>query len=140
MSNIKAMDPSSKSKWVPKCDRSLPEAEQFTITYSPLRMKDEANISDDQIQSITKGKKSQYKYQLNRADVKRMELTIKGWDNFEYPTDHDDAGKPVPFSIENIELIPQEIRREYITDITGRENEDDDEEEGDTNLGEAEAA
>lgn len=143
MSNVRAMDPKAVFPWVPKCDRSLPAAEQFQIMYSPLDMRKEAEINDKQLRSITKGKKSEYEYLISQADIKRLELSIKDWKNLPYPENHPDAslrGKPCPFSIENITCIPPDIRKEYIDDITGRAKAAEAEEDEEANLGEAKVA
>jgi hypothetical protein len=124
------MDPTAELSWVPKIDKDVPKKEQFTILYHPLDMRKEAKISDNQIKNIQKGRKSIYEYLVSQADISRMENSIIGWKNFDYPDGGEESGKPVPFSLENIAMIPPEIRREYVTFITGREreaNEEDDE-------------
>ena len=137
MSNVKAMDPNAQMNWVPKIDRELPVEEQLTIIYRPLKMSEEAEISDNQISQIQKGRKSQYKYLVSQADIKRITKAIVDWKNLEYPEGHESAGKPVPYCKENIELIPPEVRTEFVTFLTGRDRISDDE---DDDLGEAETA
>lgn len=140
MSNVRAMDPKSKLTWVPKVDRQLPESEQFKIFYHPLDMRKDAEITDRQIESISKGKRSKFKYLVSMSDVKRLELCTVGWEGLIYPDEHELAGQAVPFAVENITLIPSEIRREFIEDITGRKKEAESDDEGDEELGEAETA
>lgn len=121
------MDPTVESVWVPKVDRELPVKEQFQILYKPLDRRTEAKISDEQIQSDQKGRKSTYKYKLSQADNRRLDESITGWKNFNYPTTHpnaDLAGKPVIFSRENIDLLPPEVRVEFISFVTGRDRLD----------------
>lgn len=140
MSNVRAMDPTAILPWYPKCDVSLPIAERFTIMYSPMDMHQEAAISDDQLVSTQKGKESKSKYFMNKADVQRIELSIKDWKNLIYPDTHPDTGlrgKSCPYSKENIKCIPIEIRKEFVEDLTGRNKETDDE---GNSLGEAKAA
>jgi len=136
MSNVRAMDPNSVARWSPKIDRDLPENERFTIHYKPLRMREEAEIADNQISQVTKGRTSQYSFLLNKSDVKRLERAIVGWDNLPYPAGHKNAGEVVPFSTENIEMIPPEVRQEVLEDLTGRKKLAETEEE---ELGEAKA-
>ena len=139
MSNVLAMDPTVKLKWSPKIDNDLPEDERFVIIYNHLDMRKAAVVDDEQIRSIQKGKKtSEFKYLVGQADVKRLELSITGWENFIYPKGHPDADKPVPFAPSNITLIPPEIRREFVNFLTGRDREAE-EDEG-TDLGEATTA
>ena len=128
MSKVVAMDPTAELKWVPKVDRELPEKDQLKILYHPLNMREDAKLTDEQIKSIQKGKRSEYRYMLQQSDIKRMEMTIIGWENFVYPD-----GKKVPYSLENIAVIPPEIRKEYVEYITGRTREA----EEDDDLGEA---
>ena len=126
-SNVRAMDPSAQYKWSSKLDKDIPPKERFTILYHPLDMHDEAAIADEQIKSKTKGRTSEYKYLMSRADIKRMELSIIGWENFYYPEEHEEMpGKEVPFSKENIGLIPQGVRAEFVDDLTGRDRDEDD--------------
>jgi hypothetical protein len=127
MSHITAMDPTIEATWIPKVDRELAEKEQLQILYKPLDMRTEAKISDDQIQSFQKGRKSEYKYRISQADIRRLEETITGWKNFNYPAnypDTDKANKPVTFSRENIMMLPPETRLEFISFVTGRERTD----------------
>lgn len=142
MSNVTAMDPQTQLTWAPKCDKELPSEEQLKIYYNPIDMHKEAKISDAQIKSITKGRKSQYNYLIGQADVQRLVLAIVGWDNFNYPDGHEQAGKPCPYCKENITCLPPEIRQEFIEDLTGRKrlaDEEDDNDEG-NDLGEAKVA
>jgi hypothetical protein len=132
------MDPKAILPWYPEIDKDLPEAERFTILYSPLDMRDEAQLNDGQIKTVIKGKKSNYEYKINQADVTRLEKSIKGWKNLDYPANHPNkelAGKPAPYCMENIALIPPDIRREYIDFLTGRNRD-----EGEDDAGEATAA
>jgi len=134
MSNVLAMDPTVIMPWVPKVDNKLPKNQQLTIMYKQLDMKESALFDDDQIKNIQKKKTTEYKYLISQMDIKRIEATIKDWKNFKYPIEHPElSGKDVPFSLENITLLPPEIRREYVNFITGR---DRDAEEGE-DLGEA---
>lgn len=134
MSNVRAMDPNVEQEWVPKIDRDLPRKEQFTIIYRALSRSKAAEIDDAQIRSITKGKRSEYKYLVSQADNKRLDLSIVDWRNLVYPDGHDSEGKFAPYSKENIDLIPPEILKEYVAFLTGRDRIA--EEEDDT-LGEA---
>jgi hypothetical protein len=127
MSNIRALDPTAQLTFVPKADTTLAEKEQLKIFYRVLSMKEEAEISDAQIRSMQKGKRSEYSFLISTADIKRMELSIKGWENFFYPDNHPTKkGGAVPFAIDNIGLIPQEVRREFVSKLTGRDEEGDD--------------
>jgi len=139
MSKVLAMDPDVKQWWIPKVEKDEPENEQFRIEYKNLRAKEEARITDNQIESITKGKTSKYKYAVSSADLKRCYLSITGWENFKYPEKHPKkAGENVPFSEENIEMIPPNIRSEFVTFLTKRDEiaTDDDDGEGE-DLGDA---
>jgi len=137
-SNVRAMDPKARYNWSSKLDKDISPTDRFTIIYHPLDMHESAAISDEQIKSKTKGRTSEYKYLMSRADIKRMELSIIDWKNFYYPEDHEEfPGKPVPFSKENIGLIPEGVRAEFVDDLTGR-NKDEDEDGID--LGEARTA
>ena len=135
MSKVLAMDPNVELWWIPKCDRDLPENEQFRLKYRNLTAREDASINDGMISSMTKGKRSEYKYRMSSSDLMRCELTIKGWEMFKYPLDHPTlANKDVPFTKENIGLLPQNIRQEYVSFITKRDEIEDDEGE---DLGEA---
>jgi len=138
MSHITAMDPSVEYEWIPKQDRKLPKEEQLTVIYHPLDMRQEAEISDEQIKSMTKGKTSEQKYLISQADLKRMELSICGWKNFDYPEHHPEhGGQSVPFSKDRIGLLPQKVRADFVSFLTGRDDEDED---NPLNLGEAKTA
>ena len=78
MSKVLAMDPNVEQWWIPKTAKDEPENEQFKIQYKNLRAKEEALITDNQIESITKGKTSKYKYAVSSADLRRCELSIIG--------------------------------------------------------------
>ena len=133
MSKVLAMDPNVDLWWVPKVDRELPENEQFRIKHRNLSAREEARITDNQIRSISKGKLSKMEYSVSSADLERCELTIKGWENFKFPENHPaKAGQEVPFSKDNIGLIPPDIRSEYVDFITKRDSKDTEttEEEG----------
>jgi len=137
MSKVLAMDPTVEMYWVPKLDRDLPENEQFRIKYSSLTARQEAEITDNQIRSITKAKLSEYKFAVSSADLKRCEICIKGWENFRYPENHPTKPKQdVPFSKDNIGLIPPNIRAEFVAFITKRDEIASPDEEG-KDLGEA---
>ena len=136
MSNVLAMDPKTIIPWYPKIDRKLPVEERLTILHHVLDMHQDAELSDEQLVSRQKGKESKSNYYMNKADVKRLELSITGFKNLSFPKDYPDtmlAGKPCPFSIENITCIPIAIRKEYVEYLTGRDKEDTEE----TSLGEA---
>ena len=136
MSKVRAMDPEATLPWYPECDEDLPEKDRLTIFYNPLDMHKEAEIADNQIKSVMKGRKSESKYLVNKSDVKRMELSISNWKNFLVPENHPNkelAGKPVPFEKENIRLLPPDIRSEFVGFLTGRDRDDKEE----TDLGEA---
>ena len=136
-SKVLAMDPTVEFWWVPKCDKDLPENEQFRIKYRHLTAREEASLSDNQISSVTKGKESRYKYSVSSTDLLRCEKTIIGWDNFFFPADHPTkASEPVPFAKENIGLVPPNIRGEFVGFITKRDEAEDEDEAG-TSLGEA---
>ena len=117
MSHVKALDPTAQYKWFPKVDLDLPEAERFTIIYSPLDMRIEAELADSQFESSQKGKNTKMKYLISQADVKRLERSVKGWKNLK----DEDGAKDVPFSVENIRCIPPDIRSEFVSHITGRD-------------------
>lgn len=135
MSNVLAMDPTVDLWWTPKCDVKLPENEQLRIQYRHLTAREEAEFSDAQIKSLTKGKHSEYRFLMSSTDLKRCHQTIKGWENFTYPPNHPTkAGKAVPFTDENIDMLPLKIRSEFVDFLTGRDKDD---EEGGTDLGEA---
>lgn len=139
MSNVLALDPSVDQWFIPKCDKDLPEDQQFKIKFHYLDARDEAKINDAMIKSISKGKTSKYEYHVTSADLVRCEQSITGWEVFNYPTDHPDVakrGKPVPFSKDNIRLIPSNIRSEYCAFLTKR-NEMPEEDEDEIKLGEA---
>lgn len=135
MSHVLAMDPKAKMTWVPKVDRDLPVADQFKIFYNPLDIHRAAEISDGQMISMSKGRKQEYKFATSKMDVKRLEEMIKGWEGLKYPKGHEYEDKVAPYSLENITLIPEGIRREFLDDITGRDNI-----EGEDDLGEAQTA
>lgn len=140
MSKVRAMDPDATLPWCPECDEDLKEAERLTIFYNPLDMHKEADIADNQIKSVMKGRKSESRYLVNKSDVKRMILSINNWKNFFFPDNHPNkeiAGKAVPFSQENIRLLPPEIRSEFVGFLTGRDR--DDEKDDGKDLGEATA-
>lgn len=125
MSNILAMDPTVERWYVPKADRSLPENEQMRLKYRNLTAKEDAELSDNTIKSITTGKIQKSEILISSIDLKRCEKTIKGWEVFKYAADHPTkAGQDVPFSVDNIGFIPQNVRREYIDFITGRDQEE----------------
>jgi len=140
MSKVLAMDPTVELWWIPKCDQDEPEDQQFRIKHKYLTARDDAKTSDQMIKSYTKGKISKYEYLISSSDLKRCEMAIVGWVNFKYPENHPTkAGQEVPFSKENIGLIPPNIRSEFITYLTKRDEvESDDDGEGeDIDLGEA---
>lgn len=138
MSKVLAMDPTVKFWWVPKCDRDEPENLQFRIEYRHLTAREEASLSDNQIESVTKGKTSRYKYSVSSTDLLRCEKSIVGWDNFKFPADHPTkAGEDVPFAKESIGLVPPNIRGEFVSFLTKRDEEADDDDEGGNSLGEA---
>jgi len=137
MSNVTAMDPTVDLWWVPECDKELPEDQQLRLKYRNLPAKKEALITDEQIQSSTKGKTSKYQYRVSMADLKRCEIMIVGWENFNYGSNHPTKkGQPVPFSVDNIGMLPTKIRSEFVTFVTGRDEPE--EEEDSIDLGEAE--
>lgn len=131
MSNIRAIDPSAEMEFVPKEDKDLPKSEQLTIIYKQPTMKQMAEINDDQILSKSKGKITNYQYLISRADIRRLEISIVGWKNFLFPKGHAKAEMPVPFSVENITMLPPNVRDEFVDHITGRKKEEE------TELGEA---
>lgn len=139
MSRVLAMDPTVELWWIPKCDRDLPETEQLKIKYKNLSARQEAEINDQQIKSLTKGKTSSYEYRVSMADLKRCELTISGWEGLKYPPEHPTkANMDCPFSKENVGCIPPNIRSEFVDFITKRkEMAEDEEEASETTLGEA---
>lgn len=116
MPKILAMDPTVEDMWNSKIDADIAQAERFWIKYHALNMKDEATISDSQFESEQKGKKSNLKYKISMADIKRMELSIVDFGNLT-----DKNGKKVPYSKENITIIPPAVRTEFVTFLTGRD-------------------
>lgn len=136
MSNIVALDPKIEMSWVPKEDRGLPKEEQLTLIFRYLDMHDEAKINDELLRSQTKGKVSEYHYKISSADVKRLELSIAGWRNFNYAPDHPNAGQAVPFNKQNITLLPQNVRTDFLAFLTKRDEAQEGEDEGE-DLGEA---
>jgi len=134
MSKVLAMDPTVELFWIPDCDKD--EEVKLKIKFHYLTARDEAKINDQMIETMTKGKTSKNKYLISTADLKRCELSIIDWENFLYGEDHPTlAGKPVPFSTMNIGLLPPNIRSEFTSFLTKKDEIDD--EEDDTDLGEA---
>ena len=137
MSNITAIDPSVERRFVPKADVNLPVDEQLTLIYKQPTMSQMASVTDNQILSKTKGKTTDYKYLISQADIRRVELSLVGWVNFLFPADHPKTpNEVVPFSKENITMLPADIRDEFVNNLTGRDKDDEDK---DDELGEAQA-
>ena len=121
---LRAVDPNTIEKWVPKECRSLPKEEQTSFDLRPLRVREAAEIRDTVYMGEGFGDKRRERLMTGTQERLTLIKVLRGWTNFLGPNN-----EPVTFdesnNENNLDRIPERIRSEMYSYSTGQTEVDE---------------
>jgi len=129
---MKAIDTQSTFRYVPKCDRDLPEEEQTVFVLRYMDARQAAKMEDQAVEGAVSGKGTDtaLKFRSGSKVLQALEHGLRGWENF-----RDAQGNEIPFRENNgkprpecFDAIPPSVRRELANVIIDGSEMTEDEE------------
>lgn len=120
---LTGFDPNDVTTFTSKYDISEPKT-TFRVR-RVLTKKEDTDIEDSVWESRGLGKKQSQQWRAGSRRWKILEAMFShpssGWDNF-----YDSKGEPIPFSVQNLQMIPDKVKDELIEFVKPSRADDDD--------------
>ena len=124
---MKGIDTKTPRRYVVVDERELNPEEQTTFLVKNLSLREVEVLRNCMFASETSGKKksknTKDRFYLGTQERMSLEIGIVGWENFE-----EENGRMIPFTKDNLEMIPIEYRAELALEVR-RENDPAEDEE-----------